>query len=205
VDPTLHVLRLLIPAAGALLALPFGLRARTERTAIRAAYLFHGSGDPLATVSSDEAIPFEPTQLEPVLEALRDFVQAAEPKGHGFSQTSERFGEETLVAVRGRYVSACAVFRGNGETMLRRDLIRFVRGFEERNEASLETWEQAVRLADEASRELSKLVNGSTVPLTPEPHGGNSVRDPQATERRNVTGVAEKYLNVPPPQRRHTA
>jgi hypothetical protein len=190
VDSTLRVLRLLIPTAGALLALPFGLRARTERTAIRAAYLFHWSGDPLAAVASNEAIAFEAAQLEPVLEALREFVQASEPKGRGFNEISERFGEETLVAVRGRYVSACAVFRGNGEANLRRDLIRLIRGFEERNEASLETWERAVHLAGEASQELSNLVNGPALPLTPEPHRGNGERDPQATERRTVTVVA---------------
>lgn len=153
-------LRLLIPTAGALLALPFSLRARNERAAIQAAYLFHETGDPLTTVASDQAIPFEPGQLEPVLAALRDFVEATEPTARGFNQTSARFGEEALVAVRGRYLSACAVFRGNGEANLRKDLARFVRDFEERNEGSLETWEQAVQHADEATRELSELVNG---------------------------------------------
>lgn len=189
VDRTLDRLRLLIPTAGALLALPFSLRGRNERTTIQAAYLFHESGDPLATVASAEAIPFEPDQLEPVLKALRTFVTAPEPTGRGLAQTSERFGDEGFIGIRGRYVSACAVIRGNGEANLRKDLARFVREFEDRNAASLTTWEQAVRLADEAARDLSDLVNGPSPSRPSEPQGGGS--DQAAIGGRSVGPVGE--------------
>lgn len=167
-----HSLRPLVSLVGAMLALPFR-PGRSEKTAIQAAYLFHRSGDPLATVASDQTIPFEPGQLEPILGAVRGFVEESEPKGRGLHQTSERFGEETLVAVRGRFVSACAVFRGNGEANLRRDLIRLVRGFEERNETSLDTWEQAIGLAEEASRELTDIVNGPIASIESDSSGNN--------------------------------
>lgn len=177
-DPTLDRLRLLIPTAGALLALPFSLRGRNESTTIQAAYLFHESGDPLATVASDEAIPFEPGHLVPILKALRTFVTAPEGTGRGMAQTSERFGDEALIGIRGRYVSACAVIRGNGEANLRKDLARFVRKFEERNGPALTTWEQAMRLTDEAARDLSDLVNGRSPSRPSEPPGGASERPP---------------------------
>ena len=64
-----------------MLALPFGLRSRAEEKNVRAVYLFHRSGDPLVTVASDVVLPFESTKLEPVLGAVRDFVESAEPAG----------------------------------------------------------------------------------------------------------------------------
>ena len=57
----------IVPAAVAMLALPFGLRSRVEEKNVRAVYLFHRSGDPLVTVASEYVLPIESTQLEPVL------------------------------------------------------------------------------------------------------------------------------------------
>jgi hypothetical protein len=154
----LDLLTLLLPAAVVMMALPFGLRARSGRRSVRAVYLFHRSGDPLAMVASNYVPPFQAEQLEPVLGAVRDFVETSVPKTRGYRQTSMRFGEEGLVAVRGRYVSACAVYRGHREGPLRRDLVRVVRDFEDGNSGSLETWEGATTLADSASSAISGLM-----------------------------------------------
>ena len=99
---------LLVPAMIAMLAFPIRLRWQGNDHAVRAVYLFHRSGDPLATVASDFVPPIAADQLGPVLGAVRTFVDTP-TEAHEFRLTSERFGEEGLVAVRGRYVSACAV------------------------------------------------------------------------------------------------
>ena len=156
--------RLLIPAA-TLLALPFA-RSRGEEKNVRAVYLFHRSGDPLVTVASDDVLPFESKHLEPLLDAVRDFVDSPEPAVHGIQQTTRRFGEEGVVGVRGQFVSACVVFHGRGDGNIRRDLVRFVREFEERNEDRLGSWEEATTLAGEASLALTSFMDGQ-VPSEP--------------------------------------
>lgn len=155
----------LIPAVTAMVA-PFSFRGRADDTSVRAVYLFHRSGDPLVTVASDSVLPLESTQLEPVLGAVRDFVESPEPAGRGIHQTVRRFGEEGVVGVRGQFVSACVVFHGRGDGIIRRDLVRFVREFEERNENRLESWEDATALAGEASLAMTGLMDGQ-VPSEP--------------------------------------
>src|SRR5204863_8942674 len=91
----------IVPAAVAMLALPFGLRGRVEEKNVRAVYLFHRSGDPLVTVASEYVLPIESTQLEPVLGAVRDFGDSPEPAGGGVPQAAGRFGAEGGVGVRG--------------------------------------------------------------------------------------------------------
>src|SRR2546425_13208027 len=93
----------IVPAAVAMLALPFGLRGRAEEKNVRAVYLFHRSGDPLVTVASESVLPIESTQLEPVLGAVRDFVEGPEPAGHGIHQTSAVRGDEGAVGGRGQF------------------------------------------------------------------------------------------------------
>jgi hypothetical protein len=149
-----------------MLALPFGLRSRVEEKNVRAVYLFHRSGDPLVTVTSEAVPPFESTQLEPILGAVRDFVDSPGPVGSGIQQTTRRFGEEGVVGVRGQFVNACVVFHGRGDGNIRRDLVRFVRDFEERNENRLGSWEEATALAGEASLAMAGLMNGQ-VPSEP--------------------------------------
>jgi len=148
----------LLPAAVALLAVPFRTRISAGGRNVRAVYLFHRSGDPLATIASNAVPPIQADQLAPVLGAVRDFVETSVPKSRGFQQTSQRFGEEGLVAVRGRYVSACVVYRGRRDRPLRRNLTRMVRTFEDRNGASLETWQGATSLAGVASVAISGFV-----------------------------------------------
>src|SRR5438128_4612757 len=154
--------RLLVPAA-TLLALPFA-RSRADERNVLAVYLFHRSGALLVTVASDSVLPFESKHLEPLLGAVRDFVDSPEPAGHGIQQTTRRFGEEGVVGVRGQFVSACVVFHGRGEGIIRRDLVRFVRDFEERNEGRLGSWEDATSLAGEASLAMTDLMEGQVLP-----------------------------------------
>lgn len=156
-----EILLLLLPAVFISLALPFGIRLRTEDRSVRAVYLFHESGDPLAMVAGDYLPPFPANQLEPLLDTIRDFIETSVPGARGFAVTSMRFGEEALVAVRGQHVSACAVFRGEGANAMRRDLLRFVREFEGQNYKHLTTWEEAARIAGSASDALSSLLSGT--------------------------------------------
>jgi len=149
-----------------MLALPFGLRSRADERNVRAVYLFHRSGDPLVAVSSEAVPPFESTQLEPVVGAVRDIIERPEPAGRGIQQTTRRFGEEGVVGVRGQFVSACVVFRGRADGIIRRDLVRFVRDFEERNADRLGSWEEATSLAGEASVAMTSLMEGQ-VPSEP--------------------------------------
>ena len=88
------------------------------------------------------------------------------PAGHGIQQTTRRFGEEGVLGVRGQFVSACIVFHGRGDGNIRRDLVRFVREFEERNEDRLGSWEEATTLAGEASLAMTSLMDGQ-VPCEP--------------------------------------
>src|SRR2546425_11102398 len=98
------------PAAPLMLALPFGMNLRTtaEDRQMRAVYLFHRTGEPIAMVAPDHAPPFAPEQLEPLIWTVRDFVEASMPKSPGYDVTSMRFDEEALGAVRGAHVSVCA-------------------------------------------------------------------------------------------------
>ena len=109
-------------------------------------------------VAPDHAPPFAPEQLEPIIWTVRDFVETSMPKSQGYDVTSIRFDEEALVAVRGAHVSVCAVFRSANTSAIRRDLVRFIRDFEDRNEGRLQTWEEACRFAGEAADAISPLI-----------------------------------------------
>ena len=151
---------LLVPAAAAMLALPFGMHARapTKSGHMRAVYLFHRTGEPIAMVAPDHAPPIAPEQLEPIIWTVRDFVETSMPKSQGYDVTSIRFDEEALVAVRGAHVSVCAVFRSPNTSAIRRELVRFIREFEGRNEGRLQSWEEASRFAGEAADAMSPLM-----------------------------------------------
>ena len=149
----------LMPVVTAMVA-PFNLRNRSDDTSVRAVYLFHRSGDPLVTVASDSVLPLESSKLEPVLGAVREFVGWEEASVGRQLQTTQRFGEDGVVGVRGQFISACAVYHGHRDGILRRDLVRFVREFEERNAPQLGTWEDATSLAGDASLALVGLMDG---------------------------------------------
>src|SRR5206468_12514342 len=101
------------PAAALMLALPFGMHLRITAgdRQMRAVYLFHRTGEPIATVAPDDAPPFAPEQLEPLIWTVRDFAETSMPQSPGSDVTSIRFDEEALVAVRGAHVSVFAGFR----------------------------------------------------------------------------------------------
>src|SRR5437879_1956077 len=71
---TIDLMFLLFPTVIVMLALPIGLRWKGADHAVRAVYLFHSSGDPIATVASDFVPPIAAEQLGPVLGAVRSFV-----------------------------------------------------------------------------------------------------------------------------------
>ena len=56
---------LLVPSAAVMLALPFGMHSRGPSKArhIRAVYLFHRTGEPIAMVAPDHAPPIAAEQL----------------------------------------------------------------------------------------------------------------------------------------------
>ncbi len=178
---TADFLILFVPAMIAMLAFPIGLRWRGADHAVRAVYLFHRSGDPLATVASDFVPPIAADQLGPVLGAVRGFVETPEA-GREFHLTSQRFGDEGLVAVHGRFVSACAVYRGSGDGPLGRDLVRFVREFEMANEAHLGSWEDASSVAVVASNAIGGLIESRDAFAAPgasaRPELGDHARGP---------------------------
>jgi len=127
----------LVPAMVVMLALPIGLRWRAPDPLVRAVYLFHRSGEPVAMVASDRLPPFAAKDLEPIVGSVRDFAEAGFPARQGSDVTSLRFDEESLVGVRGVDVNVCAILRGRSTAEVRRDLIQFIRAFEGRNEGRL--------------------------------------------------------------------
>src|SRR6266571_6603671 len=120
------------PAAALMLALPFGMHLRTtsEDRQMRAVYLFHRTGEPIAMVAPDHVPRSAPEQLEPLIWTVRDFVETRMPKSRGYDVKSLRFDEEALVAVREAHVSVRAVLRSANTSVIRRDLVRFIRDFE---------------------------------------------------------------------------
>ena len=151
---------LLVPSAAVMLALPFGMHSRGPSKAchIRAVYLFHRTGEPIAMVAPDHAPPIAAEQLEPIIWTVSDFVETSVPKSQGYDVTSMRFDKEAFVAVRGAHVSVCAVFRSANVAAIRRDLVRFIRDFEGRKQGRLQTWEDACRFAGEAAEAMSPLI-----------------------------------------------
>ncbi len=126
---------LLGPAAAVMVALPCGMqqRAPAKDRQMRAVYLFHRTGEPIAMVAPDHAPPIAAEQLEPIIGTVRDFVATSVPKSQGYDVTSMRFDEKALVAVRGAHVRVCAVFRSPNTSAIRRDLVRFIRDLAGRN------------------------------------------------------------------------
>src|SRR5437899_12257017 len=90
-----------VPAMVFMLALPIGLRWRAPDRLVRAVYLFHRSGEPVAMVSSDRLPPFAAKDLEPIVGSVRDFAEAGFPARQGSDVTSVRSAEGALDWVRG--------------------------------------------------------------------------------------------------------
>src|SRR5207244_9187419 len=116
----------LVPAMVVMLALPIGLRWRAPDPLVRAVYLFHRSGEPVAMVASDRLPPFAAKDLEPIVGSVRDFAEASFPARQGSDITRLRFDEESLVGVRGVDGNVCAILCGLGAETVRRELTHFV-------------------------------------------------------------------------------
>lgn len=123
-----------------------------------AVYLFHRSGDPLVAVAADRTFPIEAERIQSIIGVIGGFVETSIPSARGYSVTGLKFDEQGVVAVRGQYVIAAALYDGPVYDMARSELSRIVRSFEERHGKDLKTWESATRIAEDAAEELSKLV-----------------------------------------------
>src|SRR5207245_11488168 len=102
----------LVPAMVVMLALPIGLRWRAPDPLVRAVYLFHRSGEPVAMVASDRLPPFAAEDLEPILGSDRDFAEAGFPARQGSDVTSQRVDDESLVRACGLDGNLRAMLRG---------------------------------------------------------------------------------------------
>src|SRR2546428_13565568 len=91
----------LVPAMVVMLALPIGLRWRAPDRLVRAVYLFHRSGEPVAMVASDRLPPFAAEDLGPIVGSVRDFAEAGFPGRQGSDVTARGIDEESVVWCRG--------------------------------------------------------------------------------------------------------
>lgn len=157
VVPAAIVMLALVPLSPEDLAELFRAVSATDRR-VAAVYLFHASGDPLVAVASDRTFPIEAERMQSILEAVGGFVETSIPGSRGYGVTGLRFDEQGVVAVRGQYVIAAALYDGPVYDTVRSELIRIVRSFENRHCRKLATWEEASSVAEPAAEELSKLL-----------------------------------------------
>jgi hypothetical protein len=134
-----------------------GVSAVEERA--RAVYLFYKSGEPLVALSADRTYPIEAEQLEGVLSIVGNFVETSVARGHRYDITAMRYDALGILAVRGQFVIAAAVYDGRAYDALRSELLRIVRKLEDRFGQNLTTWEQATRVAEMVANELSALIH----------------------------------------------
>src|SRR5437899_10628409 len=90
----------LVPAMVVMLALPIGLRWRAPDPLVRAVYLFHRGGEPVAIVASDRLPPLAAEDLEPRVGSARDFVEPGSPARHGSDVTRALLADDPLGGVR---------------------------------------------------------------------------------------------------------
>src|SRR2546428_13452092 len=86
----------LVPAMVVMLALPIGLRWRAPDPLVRAVYLFHRSGEPVAMVASDRLAPFAANDPAAIVGSGRRFAEAGFPGPPRSRRTGERRGVESL-------------------------------------------------------------------------------------------------------------
>jgi len=147
----------LLPLSPRELAQLFRSVSATERHVV-AAYLFHRSGAPLVALGSSRNLPIEAEQLEGVLTVVGDFVETSVNAKRGRGATGLAFDELGLVAVRGDDLIAAAVYDGPVYDAVRSELTRIVHRLEAAHAGRLTSWDDALRIAEEAAEELSALV-----------------------------------------------
>ncbi len=133
-----------------------GVSAIQER--VTAVYLFYHSGEPLVALASSRNLPIEAEQLEGLLSVVGNFVETSVPGSRGYAVTAMRYDGLGIVAVRGEFVIGAAVYDGPAYDALRGELLRTLRAFEERHWRSLSSWEEATKVAEAASDDLSKFL-----------------------------------------------
>jgi hypothetical protein len=131
--------------------------AEKARRAI-AAYLFYRSGEPLVALASGRKLPIEAETLHDLLSVVGNFVETSVAGSRGYAATAMKYEGLGIVAVRGEFVIGAALTEGSESEDLKKDLLRTVRDFEERNWRNLSSWVDATKAAENASDEMSKLL-----------------------------------------------
>ena len=129
-----------------------------------AVYLFYRSGEPLVALASDRDLPIEAEQLEGLLAVVGNFVETSVPSSRGYAMTAMRYEDLGIVAVRGEFLIAAAVYDGAAYDALRDELVQTLRAIEERHWRHLASWEEATKVAEPASDELSKFLRAAERP-----------------------------------------
>ncbi|MFA5897391.1 MAG: hypothetical protein WC985_10920 [Thermoplasmata archaeon] len=123
-----------------------------------ATYLFYKTGEPLVALSSSRSFPIEAEQLEGVLAVVGNFVETSVSAAKGYGVTAMRYDRLGILAVRGQYVIAAAVYDGAAYDALRSELVRIVRNLEQKRGQQLQTWEDATKSAEAVAEDFSSLL-----------------------------------------------
>ncbi len=138
-------------------------RHRFSRSAnqprVTAVYLFYRTGEPLVALAANRTLPIEAEQLEGLLSVVGNFVETSVAGARGYAVTAMRYDDLGIVAVRGEFTIAAAVYDGPAHDILRDDLLRSLRKFEERRWRDLSNWEDATKVAEVAAEELSTFLD----------------------------------------------
>ncbi len=125
---------------------------------VLALYVFYRTGEPLVALGTARSLPIEAEQLEGVLGIVGDFVETSMRKFRRYDMTSMQFDRLGIVAVRGEWLIAAAVYDGAAYDALRSELRRGLEAFETRHRDELTTLEDAALIADVAADDLNALL-----------------------------------------------
>lgn len=125
---------------------------------VTAVYLFYRTGEPLVALAASRSLPIEAEQLEGLLAVVGNFVETSVAGARGYAVTSMRYDDLGIVAVRGEFTIAAAVYHGPTYDALRDRLLQTLRMFEERRWRDLSSWEDATAVAEAAEDELSNFL-----------------------------------------------
>ncbi len=126
---------------------------------VTAVYLFYRAGEPLVALAAGRDLPIEAEQLEGLLSVVGNFVETSVPGSRGYATTAMRYENLGIVAVRGEFLIAAAVYDGIAYDALRDELLRTLQAMEERHWRHLRSWEEATTVTETASEELSKILH----------------------------------------------
>ncbi len=155
--PALMVAAAFLPLTREELGEIFRALSHVERRVL-ALYVFYRTGEPLVAVGAARSLPIEAEQLEGVLDIVGNFVETSMRKFRRYDMTSMQFDRLGIVAVRGEWLIAAAVYDGAAYDALRSELRRGLEAFESRHGDELTTLEDAARIADVAADDLNALL-----------------------------------------------